>query len=138
MDFKKKLKTRLYFGISYVVIGVAMIIVALTVNGTSEYLSPFGTALLVIGIARIRNYFIITKSDETIKKQQIAETDERNIAISNKAKSFSFNLYVVLACIAVIILQIMKITELATIIGMTVCALLVIYWISYFILQKKS
>ncbi len=138
MDFKKKLKTRLYLGISYVVIGVAMIIVALTVNGTSEYLSPFGTALLVIGIARIRNYFIITKSDETIKKQQIAETDERNIAISNKAKSFSFNLYVVLACIAVIILQIMKITELATIIGMTVCALLVIYWISYFILQKKS
>ena len=67
MDFKKKLKTRLYFGISYIVIGVAMIIVALTVNGTSEYLSPFGTALLVIGIARVRNHSIITKSDETIK-----------------------------------------------------------------------
>ena len=138
MDFKKKLKTRLYFGISYIVIGVAMIIVALTVNGTSEYLSPFGTALLVIGIARVRNHFIITKSDETIKKQQIAETDERNIAIANKAKSFSFNLYVILACVAVIVLQIMKITELATTIGMTVCVLLVIYWISYFILHKKS
>lgn len=138
MDFKKKLKRRLYLGILYVMIGVAMIIVALAVNGTSDYLSPFGTAFLVIGIARIRNYFIITKSDETIKKQQIAETDERNITISNKAKGFSFNLYVMLAYIAVIILQIMKITELATTIGMTVCTLLIIYWISYFILQKKS
>lgn len=138
MDFNKKLKTRLYLGILYVMIGVAMIIVALAVNGTSDYLSPFGTAFLVIGIARIRNYFIITKSDETIKKQQIAETDERNITISNKAKGFSFNLYVMLACVAVIVLQIMKITELATTIGMTVCTLLIIYWISYFILQKKS
>ena len=138
MNFKKKLKTRFYFGVSYIIIGLAMIIVSLTVDGTSEYLSPFGTALLVIGIARVRNYFIITKSDETIKKQQIAETDERNIAISNKAKSFAFNLYVIFACITVIILQILKVTELATIIGMTVCALLLIYWVSYFIIRKKS
>ena len=89
-------------------------------------------------IVRVRNHFLITKNDETIKKQQIAETDERNIAISEKAKSYAFNLYVILACITVIVLQIMKITELATTIGMTVCALLIIYWISYFILHKKS
>ena len=138
MDFKKKLKIRFYFGVSYIIIGLAMIIVSLTVDGTSEYLSPFGTALLVIGIARVRNYFIITKSYETIKKQQIAETDERNIAISNKAKSFAFNLYIIFACITVIILQILKVTELATTIGMTVCVLLLIYWVSYFIIRKKS
>ena len=126
MDFKKKLRTRFCFGVSYIIIGLAMILVSLFVEGTSEYLSPFGTALLVIGIARVRNHFIITKSDETIKKQQIAETDERNIAISNKAKSFSFNLYIIFACITVIILQILKVTELATIIGMTVCVLLLI------------
>ncbi len=138
MDFKKKLKTRFYFGVSYIIIGLAMIIVSFVIDTSSEYLSPFGSALLVIGIVRVRNHFIITKNDETIKKQQIIETDERNIAISNKAKSFSFNLYVIAACIAVIVLQILKISELATTIGLTVCALLVIYWISYFIIRKKS
>ena len=138
MDFKKKLKTRLCFGIAYIIVGIAMITVALFSDSAGEYLSPFGSALLVIGIVRVRNHYLITKDDETIRKQQIAETDERNIAISNKAKSISFNLYIILACVTVIALQIMKITEFAQIIGLTVCILLVIYWIGYFILQKKS
>lgn len=138
MDFKKKLKIRFYFGLSYIVIGLAMIIVSFIVDGASEYLSPFGTALMVVGIARVRKHFIITRNDDSIKKQQIAETDERNIAISNRAKSFSFNLYIIAACLTVIVLQVLKISELANTIGLTVCALILIYWISYFIISKKS
>ena len=138
MDFKKKLKIRFYFAVSYIIIGLTMIIVSFIIDGTSEYLSPFGTALLVVGIARARNHFLITKDDETIKKQQIVETDERIISISRKAKSFTLNLYIILACVSVIVLQILKITELATTIGLTVCVLLVIYWISYFVISKKT
>ena len=138
MDFKKKLKTRLYFGISYIILGLALIVVSLVTQSAHEYLSPFGTALLVIGIVRVRNHIIITKNDETIKKQQIRETDERNIAISNKAKSISFSIYILATCVAIIVLQILRISELATILGGSVCALLVIYWVSYFIIHKKS
>ena len=85
MDFKKKLKTRLYTAISYIVIGIVMIIVSNILKTDNDFLSSFGLALSVCGVVRIRNYFIITKNDETIRKQEIAETDERNISISNKA-----------------------------------------------------
>ena len=138
MDFKKKLKIRLFIAISYIILGVFMTLAFSIIKTESSFLSSFGFALIIIGIARARNYFLITKNEETIKKQQIIETDERNIAISNKAKSVSFFIYVILSCICVIFLEILNKTELATIISGTVCVMLIIYWISYFIINKKS
>ncbi|MBE6903119.1 MAG: hypothetical protein E7480_00730 [Ruminococcaceae bacterium] len=138
MDFRKKLKIRLFIAISYIVLGLCMIIVFNIINTQNDFLSSFGFALVVIGIVRMRNYFLITKNEETIKKQQIAENDERNIAIANKAKSISFMIYVMVACIAIIILQILNKSELASILGANVCFILVVYWISYFIIRKKS
>ena len=138
MNFKKKLRTRLYIAISYIVLGVALIATAFITKMENEYFSSLGFAFAVIGIARVKQYFLISKNDETIKKQEIRETDERNISISNKAKSFSFSLYIMLCCIAIIILQILGKSDLVNILGLTVCALLIFYWISYFIIRKKS
>lgn len=138
MEFKKKLNIRLYLAIAYVLIGIATIISAFITNTSNEFFSSFGFALVVIGVVRIRNYFIITKSEDNLKKQQIRESDERNISISTKAKSFSFNLYIILSGIVVIVLQFLKEAQLATIIGGVVCVLILIYWISYWIINKKS
>lgn len=138
MDFKKKLRTRLYIAISYIILGVALIVTAFITEMENEYFSPLGFAFAVIGIARVKQYFLISKNEETIKKQEIRETDERNISISNKAKSLSFSLYILLSCVAVIILQILGKSDLASILGLTVCALLIFYWVSYFIIRKKS
>ena len=138
MDFKKKLKIRLYTAISYIVLGVALIVTAFITKMENEYFSPLGFAFAVIGIARVKQYFLISKNEETIKKQEIRETDERNIAIANKAKSVSFSLYILVSCIAIIILQILGKSDLVNILGLSVCALLIFYWISYFIIRKKS
>lgn len=137
MDFKKKLRTRLYFGLAFIVIGIALIIISLVTGNANEFLSPYGTALLVIGLVRIRNYFAVTRNDETILKQQIAETDERNLAISNKARSWSFTIYVIVASIAIIVLQILGYSRITSIVGITVCTLILIYWVCYFIIRKK-
>lgn len=93
-----------------------------------------GGAFVVIGIVRVRNYFMITKSEETIKKQEIAETDERNVAIANKARSYAFIIGVVLLSIAVIVLQLLNLRLYVLILSGVLCTLLVIYWISYWIL----
>ena len=138
MNFKEKLKTRLYLGISYIIIGIAMIIVFNIVDTGIEFLTSMGLALIVVGFIKIKHYMLITKNDTTLKRQQIAETDERNIAISNKAKSISFIAYIIIACIASLVLQILKETELAIVIFITVCILIAIYWISYWIIRKKS
>ncbi len=137
MDFKKKLKIRLFIAIGYIFIGLLMIILFNIIKTENSFLSSFGFALIVIGIVHIRNYTIITKNEETIRKREIAEMDERNIAIANKAKSVSFIIYVILACVCVVILELFNKTQLATVLSSTVCVLILIYWISYWIINKK-
>ena len=136
MDFRKKLKMRLYFAIFYIVLGLVAVLAGNIVK--NDFLPSYGLAIAVCGIVQIRNYVLITRNEETIKKREIAEKDERNIAISDKAKSFSFIAYILLASVAVIVLHIMGKQYLATVIAETVCALLVFYWIAYIIIRKKS
>lgn len=136
MDFKKTLKSRLYIAIIYIVLGI--IIFAAFINRQDDnYISTFGFILTLLGIVRIRNYFLITKDDETIKKQQIIETDERNLAIISKAKSTAFSIYVILSCLSVIILSFLNMHNIAQLISYSVSLLVVLYWICYLIYQKK-
>lgn len=138
MDFKKKLKIRLFVAISYLILGIAMIVVFNVIKTDNSFFSSLGFALTVIGIARIRNYFLITKDEETITKRQIAENDERNISIANKAKSVAFLAYILVVCTSITILYALNKTQLAFILSGTVCFLLLVYWISYWIISKKS
>ena len=115
-----------------------MIVAFNIIKTENNFLSSFGFELVVIGIAQIRKYIMITKSEETITKRQIAETDERNIFIANNAKSISFIIYVILASMAIIVLEIFNKTQLAMIISGTVWVLILIYWISYWIISKNS
>ena len=138
MDFRKKLKIRLFIAIGYIILGLVMIAAFNIIETENNFLSSFGFALVVIGIVHIRNYIMITKNEETIKKRQIAETDERNIAIANKAKSVSFIIYVILASVSVIVLELLNKTQLAIILSGTICVLILIYWVSYWIIRKKS
>lgn len=138
MDFRKKLKIRLAVAIIYMVLGLTMIVVFNVINTDNSFLSSFGLVLVVIGLVRLRNYFLITRSEESIKKQQIAESDERNIAIAHKAKSIAFMICTMLFCVAVIVLQLLEKSQLAMIVSGMVCAMLVIYWITYWIIRKRS
>ena len=138
MDFKKKLKTRLYVAAAYIVIGVMIIVGAFVFKVENEFISPFGLALTVVGIARMRNYFLITKSEESIRKQEIVETDERNVWVCYRARSVAFVAYILISGVAVIVLSLLGIHEAAKWISYSLCALIAVYWIAYFIYQKKS
>ena len=137
MEFKKKLKTRLYTAIIYVVLGIMMITGGILTNTANDFISCFGFALVVIGIANIRKYYLITKSEESIKKQKIAETDERTISIVHKARSTTFSIYIFLSCTAVIILSLLNMYDIAKWIAYSAALLISIYWICYFVYQKK-
>ena len=138
MDYKKKLKSRLNIAIIYVVFGVVMIASTFITKTDNSFISSFGFAMVIMGMIRIRNYRIITKDETTIRKQQIIETDERNISIIHKAKSAAFSVYVFILGIVVILLSFFSLHEAARWVAYSVCLLIVIYWICYFIYQKKS
>ena len=138
MDFRKKLKTRLYLAITFMVLGLIMVVVSNLVKNANPFFNYWGLCLVVIGVARLRGYFRITKNDENIRRREITETDERNVAIITKARSLTFTVYVLAAAVAVIIFEILEMTQIAMYLSFSVLALVVIYWICYFIIRKKS
>ncbi len=138
MDFKKKLKTRLYVAIIYIALGAMMIVGVVAVKPSNDFISTFGATLIVAGIARIINYIMVTRDDETVRKKEIIETDERNISIIHKAKSVAFSIYTLLTGTAVIVLSLFGKHETAKWIAYSFCLLVVIYWICYWVYQKKS
>lgn len=137
MEYKKKLKIRLYVAIAYIVLGVAILVTGVLVKSNNEFVSPLGLMLFVIGVSRVKHHFYITKNDERARNKQIAEEDERNVMIILKAKNSAFTAYVILCGIAVIILSLLNLYELSGMIGYSVCILVAIYWICYLIYKRK-
>ena len=135
MDFKKRMKIRLWSNIIYIVLGVAMIAVGFITKTDNEFVSSFGVTLTVVGLALIKKNIIT--SEEKLKRREIAENDERNIAIVHKARSWAFSFYVILGCLAVIVLSLLSLHDIASWIGVGVFSLIAIYWICYFIVRKK-
>lgn len=136
MDYKKKLKQRLNVAIIYIILGVTFIVATFITKTDNDFISSFGFAMIIMGLVRIRNYRIITKNEDTIKKQQIIETDERNISIINKAKSTAFSVYILISGVTLIALLFMGLHEIAKWVSYSVCLLVLIYWICYWVYQK--
>ncbi len=137
MNFKKKLQTRLYVAFTCIVLGLVMIVIPFLVPLPDDFLSSFGFAMVVVGLARIRNYHRITKTEETIRKQEITETDERNLEIINRARSAAFSIYLLLLTAGVIALSLFGLYEVAKWISYAVFLLVLIYWICYLVYRKK-
>ena len=137
MDFEKKLKKRLLTARIFLVAGPILMAVSVWKGLDNEFFFAWGTALLVIGIVRLRQYRKVMASPEAMRAQEIAETDERNIMLANKAKSWAFCWYVLICGTAVIALEFMGKVEMATLLSFSVCALIVLYWVGYHVLKRK-
>ena len=137
MEFKKKLKLRLYAAIVYVLIGAMLIILSCTDFTDNEILSSFGAGFAVIGIGKIVQYIRITKDNETLHAREVAEMDERNIMIMTKARSLAFSIFFMLSGIAVVVLYILNLTFAAQIVACTIGAFTLIYRICYHIISRK-
>lgn len=137
MDFEKKLKSRLEIAVGYILIGVILVVLNLAKIIENEYLETLGIAFALMGALRIIQYKRITKNEETIKSREIAEKDERNISIMHKAKSMAFGLYILITGVVVIVLEAMGRRENASILALNVCGLVLLYWICYFIYNRK-
>lgn len=137
MDYKKRLNRRMYLAIGYIVIGVVLTIISLLGISDSEMLTGFGAAFGVCGIARIVQNLRIRSNEDIIHQREIAEKDERNIMLWEKARSRTFGIYISVAGIAIVVLCLMQMEFIAQIIAYTVCALAFIYWICYMIISRK-
>ena len=122
---------------------IALIIAGLVLFGlgfaeiVDEFWSGMGSALLVMGIIRLLRFYRLKKNDTYREKMETAVTDERNQFIRMKAWSWAGYLFIMVSAIATIILKILGQDLLCQVSSGAVCLMLVLYWISYFVLKKK-
>ena len=122
---------------------IALLVAGLVLIGlgcaevVDEFWSGMGSALLVIGIIRLLRFYRLKKNDTYREKMETAQTDERNQFIRAKAWSWTGYLFIMVSAIATIIFRILGQDLLSQFASYTVCLMLVLYWISYFVLKKK-
>ena len=102
-----------------------------------EFWSGMGSALLVIGIIRLLRYYRLKKSDAYREKMETAVTDERNQFLRMKAWSWAGYLFIIVTALGTIIFRILCQDLLSQIASGAVCLMLVLYWVSFFVLKKK-
>ena len=137
MEFQKKIKQRLYTARFFIVFGIVLVAVALWKQLDNEFFFAYGVAILAIGIVRMRQYRKQMASPEAMRIQEIRETDERNIMLANKAKSWAFWWYIMICGTAVIVLEFMNQVQIATALACSICFLMVLYWICYYVVKQK-
>lgn len=137
MDYRKKIKKRLYYAIGYLVIGAALILLQFTGSVDSEMSSCFGAAFTVCGVVRIVQYIRLISNKDRMQQREIAEKDERNVMLWEKARSLAFGVYVMLSGCAIIVLYAIHLEFAGQMIAYSICALVFIYWICYMIVSRK-
>ena len=121
--------TLLVAGLALVGLGAAEIV--------DEFWSGMGSGLLVVGAARLLRYYRLKKNDAYREKMETAVTDERNQFIRMKAWSWAGYLFIICTAVSVIVFKLLGNDLLSQASSWGVCLMLVLYWISFFVLRKK-
>ncbi|MBP3683685.1 MAG: hypothetical protein J6J12_01815 [Oscillospiraceae bacterium] len=137
MEYKKKLKQRLFVNLAWAVFGGAMTLYWLLSGTDNAYSLSLGIAFIIMGIIRTVQYNHIVHDKKAMKEQETAEKDERNKMMSERAKSWTFSLSLFVAGDICIILSLLGKHEAALPFAWYVCGMTVVYWICWNIIRKK-
>ena len=122
---------------------ILLLVAGLTLAGlgiaeiVDEFWSGMGSALAIVGALRLLRFYRLKKNESYREKMETAVTDERNQFIRMKAWSWAGYLFIMVSAVATIIFRILGQEQLSQVASYSVCLMLVLYWISYFILKKK-
>ena len=137
MEYKKKLKQRLFVNLTWAVFGVGMILYWFFSGKNNTYPLSLGIAFIIMGIIRLIQYDHLIHDEKALKEREISEKDERNKMMSERAKSWAFSLSLFLSGNIVIILSLLGKHKAALPFAWYLCGMTVLYWICWNILRKK-
>lgn len=136
MKTNRNIVVRAIFAALYFIIGAAIGIYG-AFNTIDSYWSGMGTALIVIGALQMIRIVRYNTSDKYKEATDTAVNDERNRFLSTKAWSWAGYLYVMIAAVATIVFKLIGQEILMFAASGSLCIILILYWVSYFILNKK-
>lgn len=129
-------KMRMAASILEIIVGVTLLVCSF-VNLVNEFWSSFGVAMIVVGTLFLLRNIKYHRNEKYREEVDIQNNDERNKYISLKAWSWAGYLFVFIAAIATIIFRLINQEALMLLSSSSVCLVMLIYWISYIVLQKK-
>jgi uncharacterized membrane protein len=127
---------RLVINIIWVMIGLVLVGLAF-LGKVDSFWNGMGSGVLVIGVINILRVYRLNKNEAYREKVEIEISDERNKFIRNKAWAWSGYLFVLIMAISSIVFRIINMEQLSVFASYTVCLMILLYWISYFILKRK-
>ena len=124
--------------VSVIYIMIGMILLGCSFAGlVDEFWNGMGAALLIVGAIQFIRRYRFNKNEAYREKIEIAEKDERNHFLRNKAWAWAGYLYVMIMAVACIVLRVVGQDVLSIAVSGSVCLMLVLFWISYHILKRK-
>lgn len=120
----------------FTIVGAVLLTLA-DLKLVDEFWGFIGVVLFVAGALRLVRTIRLSRSDKYREKMEVAETDERLRYIRNKAWAWAGYLFIIVAAVTVIVLKILGQDLISFVICMAMCGVLVLYWVSFFILSRK-
>lgn len=120
-----------------VILAVAAVVYIVGDESMREFVVPFATAFAAVGIVRIILGVRLLRDEERLRDREIAEKDERNLSISQRAKGIAFFASAFAGCIAIITLSLLDMRTEAKTVALCVSFMVVVYYFGYLFLQKK-
>lgn len=120
----------------YIVLGVAFLVLGI-LEVIDAFWSGMGSALIAIGTLRIVQFYRFRKDETYREKVEIELKDERNQFLRIRAWSWAGYLFILIAAVSTIVFKLLGQDLLSIAAGAAVCLMILLYWFSYLILQKK-
>ena len=139
----KIIKRKLIGAAICLVLGIiSLIILAINYKIISEellsYMSGFSLGIIGIGIIKLIKYTRVMENEQMTKKIENANNDERLKVINNESMAISFRITIITEAIISMICAIYNKVEIAEYLGFAICFQIVVYLVTYFIVNKKN
>jgi len=131
-----KTNKRLLANIVELFIGIILSILSI-IGILDSYWGGMGTALVIVGGIMLLRQIRYRTNTEYKDKMDLEISDERNKFLRIKAWSWAGYLFVIAGAIGSIVLKILGMDQYVLFASGSVCLIMVLYWVSYLVLQKK-
>ena len=127
---------RMIASVIEIVLGAVLIMLGY-LGRIDDYWSGMGGGLLAVGVLQLIRQLRYKNNAAYQQTVDTERSDERNRFLGMKAWSWAGYLFVIVAALASIVFKMMHEEKLMFAASGSVCLLLVLYWVSYFVLRKK-
>lgn len=127
---------RMVISLCWMVLGAGMLAVGFAGWGDS-YMAGLGAALLATGGVQMARWLRYRRDADYREMVDTQARDERNRFIAARAWAWAGYLFVMIAALTSVVLGVTGRDELAFAASMSVCLLMVLYWVSWMLLSRK-